>query len=72
MMSEQMITLNENEMKAGYNHSSKRKGILAHLCGFRSKSKQSRVLCNDTYPVKTESQVVRAGCREITGEEQVS
>lgn len=70
-MSEQIFTLNGNEMKTGYTHNSEGKVILAHLCGFCSKSQQKRELCNDIYSVKRESQVVRAGCGEITGEVQV-
>lgn len=41
--------------------SSEGEAILAHLCGFCSKSKQSRKLCSDTYPVEGEREVVRTG-----------
>ena len=54
-MSVQMFTLNGNEMKKGYTHNSEGKVILAHLCGFCSKSQKKRELCNDTYSGKRES-----------------
>lgn len=38
---------------------SQRKGILAHLCIFHSKSKQNGKLHSDTYTVEGERQVVK-------------